>query len=405
MAEPKRQKPKVTDERNAAHGSAAAGPAQSGVAAALRDARLSAGIDLHKAAESLRIRYPYLEAIEAGRFSDLPGTTYALGFVRAYAEFLGLDGKQMVRRFKEEGQGMSRHTALFFPEPLQEGRFPGGAVLVVALVLAAAVYGGWYYWEHREASSVAEVPPVPANLAGLVKAEPQAPQRSAASGPATASEARIEGGVANTPGPPTAGASRSAAAPTTESTAAAGGAPAIIVAPPPPVAPLLAVAPPPSQPAGAPPPAAAPTAETEPAEAASSAEPEPSENAAESAPAAAGEPADSSAPEQAAALPSTESHVHGASDDGSRITLEAKLDSWIEVRDASGKVLWSRLLRAGDSYRVPNQPGLVLQTGNAGGLEVIIDGKPAPALGPVGVVRRNIRLDPARLGAGAAARP
>lgn len=403
MVDPKGQKPKAADERRAERASAPPTAAESGVAASLRSARLAAGIDLRKAAESLRIRYPYLEAIEAGRFGDLPGPTYALGFVRAYAEFLGLDGKKMVRQFKQEGQAVSRRLTLIFPEPLQEGRFPGGAVLFIAVVLAAAVYGGWHYWENRQAGRPGEVPSVPTNLAKLVTAKPEASPQSTASIPAPAPEARTEQSAAGAPAAVATDASRAAAAPAKESTGAASGASAVAVAPPPAVA-----APAPSQAPSAAPATAAPAPEVKPAATASSAEPAPpaaAASAALSAPGAAEEPAGSSAPEQTAALQPAESHVHGSADADSRITLNAKLDSWVEVRDASGKVLWSRLLRAGESYRLPNQPGLVLVTGNAGGLEVMVDGKPTPALGPVGVVRRNIRLDPDRLAAGIRAAP
>jgi len=60
----------------------------------------------------------------------------------------------------------------------------------------------------------------------------------------------------------------------------------------------------------------------------------------------------------------------------------------------------TRIFRPGDVYLVPNRPGLTLMTGNAGGLEVIVDGKPIAPLGPVGAVRRDVVLDPAKLLAG-----
>jgi len=85
------------------------------------------------------------------------------------------------------------------------------------------------------------------------------------------------------------------------------------------------------------------------------------------------------------------------------IVLEARIDSWIKIVDGTGKVVFSQILRAGDHYALPDQPGLVLDTGNAGGLDVIVNGSKAPALGEVGAVRHRIVMDPARLLDGTAA--
>ena len=41
--------------------------------------------------------------------------TYASGFVRSYADYLGLDGEEMVRLFREEVAGMDRQVRLNFP--------------------------------------------------------------------------------------------------------------------------------------------------------------------------------------------------------------------------------------------------------------------------------------------------
>ena len=61
-------------------------------------------------ATALRIRLPYLEAIEDGRWPELPGNAYALGFVRAYAKLLGLDPEEMARRFRAEAGACERQT-------------------------------------------------------------------------------------------------------------------------------------------------------------------------------------------------------------------------------------------------------------------------------------------------------
>ena len=55
------------------------------------------------------------------------------------------------------------------------------------------------------------------------------------------------------------------------------------------------------------------------------------------------------------------------------------------------------MLSEGESYRVPNRPGLRLLTGNAGALDVFVDGKQAPSLGDFGLILRNLELDADRL--------
>ncbi len=65
--------------------------------------------------------------------------------------------------------------------------------------------------------------------------------------------------------------------------------------------------------------------------------------------------------------------------------------------DPAQPLVAQRTLRKGDSYRVPDRGGLVLRTGNATGLQVLVDDRAVPALG--GTVR-SVALDPARLMAG-----
>lgn len=54
-------------------------------------------------------------------------------------------------------------------------------------------------------------------------------------------------------------------------------------------------------------------------------------------------------------------------------------------------------MKQGESYNVPNQPGLTLVVGNAGGLDLTVDGAPVPKLGDTGRVVRNVSLDPDHL--------
>ncbi|HEY4164756.1 MAG TPA: DUF4115 domain-containing protein [Dongiaceae bacterium] len=85
-----------------------------------------------------------------------------------------------------------------------------------------------------------------------------------------------------------------------------------------------------------------------------------------------------------------------------KIVIRANRDSWIEIRDPSDNVLLQRVLRQGESYNVPDQKGLVMTTGNAGGIVIELEGKPLQSVGSLGVVKRGIKLDPVALANGSA---
>ncbi len=68
----------------------------------LRAVRDHRGWGLVELASTTRIRKSYLAAIENGDMSALPSRPFALGYVRAYAKALGLDGELALARFKQE---------------------------------------------------------------------------------------------------------------------------------------------------------------------------------------------------------------------------------------------------------------------------------------------------------------
>jgi hypothetical protein len=93
----------------------------------------------------------------------------------------------------------------------------------------------------------------------------------------------------------------------------------------------------------------------------------------------------------------------GMANVGSTIRLRAQLESWIQVTGADNELLVTRILRPGDIYHVPDRPNLVLMTGNAGGIEILVGDQVAPSLGAVGAIQRRVELDPVKLLAGTAA--
>ena len=83
--------------------------------------------------------------------------------------------------------------------------------------------------------------------------------------------------------------------------------------------------------------------------------------------------------------------------DKPRVVIRAKGESWVQVRDNPGnRVLADRVLRAGESFEIPNRPGIVLTTGKSENLEILLDGQEVDPFGGPGV-KRNIALDPDRL--------
>ncbi|MEK9752600.1 MAG: helix-turn-helix domain-containing protein, partial [Rhodospirillaceae bacterium] len=162
-----------------------------GVGALLSASRQRVGEDLRDVAAMLRIRYPYLEAIEEERYAALPGETYAIGFVRAYAEHLGLDSEEVVRRYKAEiARSGTRHD-LHFPTPMAETGIPGGAIVFVGLVVAVLVYGGWYLSTAEDGFLSDLVSPLPERLAALVSGD-EAPAKADTAAPAATTPAEAK---------------------------------------------------------------------------------------------------------------------------------------------------------------------------------------------------------------------
>jgi cytoskeleton protein RodZ len=324
----------------------------------LRQRREELGLDLGDVAAALRIKPAYLAALEAGRPDRLPGPAYAIGFVRAYGDHLGLDGREILRRFKEESSALATKPDLSFPMPLGERSLPGGGTLLVALILAFCSYGAWYYLSTGERSRPERVTEVPA---ALLSPRPEQPPTEAAA-----------------PRSSTALAGSRVAAPAAEAFATPGsvnpepgstGAPAATAGVPLSAPPLALPATVPS--------AAPPTA------------PSPSEN--QTAAIAPAQP-----PPQ-----SEEPRPSGIADGATRIVIRATADSWVQIRDANQSVLLTRVLKAGETYPVPSRPGVSMRTGNAGGLEITVDGNPAPPIGRMGAIR-NVALEPQALIAGTA---
>lgn len=117
-------------------------PNDDSVSMVLRRERLLRMRDLSEIAAQLNIRDSYLQAIEDGSFEDLPNVTYAAGFVKAYADLLGLDSAAIADRFRAEmgeAEAEPRPGLVAEPPPF---RISSAAILLLIILLVAMVYSG-----------------------------------------------------------------------------------------------------------------------------------------------------------------------------------------------------------------------------------------------------------------------
>ncbi|GGF00135.1 hypothetical protein GCM10011611_02150 [Aliidongia dinghuensis] len=393
------RKPRDEEEEQPFEGSSSTPPAGS-VGQLLRQTREGHGWELRDVAAALRIRPDYLEALERNTVEGLPGVAYATGFLRAYADYLGLDGNEAVRRFKTEKKTLASKPDLSFPVPLTDRGIPGSGLFLIALLLITLAYGTWYYLSSGEHPRPPAVEPVPARLL------PPPPQAEAPIPPAVQEAAKPADGATTAPAAPagttSSGAIQSGTAPATAVTAPSTPAPGVTIVPPaaPPAqlfqpsigAPQLAAGKPApgtvatgSAPAAGQPPVAA-QAQTQP--------PTGQTPAGQTLPQTAAGAVPAVPPESAADAKGPKSY--GAVDNPGRILVKATGYAWVQVYDGKEAIL-TRTLHPGDTYYVPAKPGLIMRTGNAGGLSFVVDGKELPALGPTGMVKKKIPLDPQRL--------
>jgi cytoskeleton protein RodZ len=323
-----------------------------GVGALLKARRIERDIDEAAVATRLKMRLDQLRAIEADDYSKLPGRTYAIGFVRAYAKFLGLDASVLVEQYKAQADALegNKPVDLVFPEVAVETRWPNGSLVIVAVVVAVVIYGiAQITMPSREASiatagmpaQVIVVDPAPvAKIAAPVSVQPKAAPV------VNKSDATISASVSLTEHEPATAWPAMPASPTEISIQVASADGAL------PVSSLGS-----ASTAGA-----------------------------------------LDAPVSVVAIV-PESQAAPRVPGSSRITLKAVEATYVQVRDSTLRkpksVLLARVLNPGESFEAPDRSGLVLLTGNAGGIQVEVDGRVAGVLGKSGQVIKRLALEPA----------
>ena len=259
----------------------------------LARARVAQGLTLDDVAQQLKFGARQIDALEHGRFENLPGSTFARGMVRSYARLLKLDAEALLDQVagKFEVPDADRLATRYRePVPFSDGsrrsNITYAALSVAILLVVAGVLYGWQQ-ERSGATRLNFVPAARAPLEPPRTAQVSPPPRPAAATPP--SIASTDAGAGSN-----AGSSASASAGT-------------------------ASPPAPSESSTAPAPAATPAV--------------------------------------------------------GRIALHFDAESWVEIRDGSGKVLLSQLNPAGSEKVVQGTPPFSVVVGNAQHVQLTYDGQ------------------------------
>lgn len=155
---------------------------------ALKGAREFRGLTTQDVADATRIRQSYIEALEDMRLDDLPSRPFTIGYVRAYAGLLGLDGDAAVSRFKDDAPDDG--VELRAPIGVRRERDPRLALILAGGLL---VVGAILLWNVAQRAITKEEPP--AQVAQSAVTSTAAATPTAATGGANAGDGSVSLGA------------------------------------------------------------------------------------------------------------------------------------------------------------------------------------------------------------------
>lgn len=109
------------------------------IGAYLRDLRLHYRLKVEDVAARLHIRGKYIQAIEDGRIEELPGKVYTVGYIQSYAEFLGLNGQEVLKQYQDV-EKLDKRQVFRVVEPNSRQGLPSRRLLVLSLLVMAVAF-------------------------------------------------------------------------------------------------------------------------------------------------------------------------------------------------------------------------------------------------------------------------
>ena len=156
----------------------------------LKAAREERGMSLDDVANVTRVPTRHLLHIERGEWDALPAQTYSIGFARAYAKAVGLNGAEIGQELRAQ-LGAPQHSATIAYEPADPARVPSRSLAIVAGLIAILLAVAYMIWRSNSVpeedpqaeAAAADTPIVAPPPAALQPAGQPAQSPTAASGP------------------------------------------------------------------------------------------------------------------------------------------------------------------------------------------------------------------------------
>ena len=152
------------------------------IGASLREARTRRGLSLEDITDALRIRERYVTALEEERWELMPAEAYTRGFLRMYAEFLGLNGTLYIDEYNERiaPQGNEPFVPESLTPPKRRNRLLFRTIVGVVGVGAAVAALNLFGSGESTATHVANAAPPPKSAPRVSPAAPVQPPVAAA---------------------------------------------------------------------------------------------------------------------------------------------------------------------------------------------------------------------------------
>jgi len=120
----------------------------------LRRERELREVSLQEISEATKISMKFLQAIEENQFDLLPGGVFNVGFIRAYAKYIGVDDDEMVNNYlfhmqqlqSKAGEDSDLATALGAAKTLNPDSRVGWVIAAIVAVVVAAGLATWYFF-------------------------------------------------------------------------------------------------------------------------------------------------------------------------------------------------------------------------------------------------------------------